>query len=282
MGLIQRHTKDITLDIPTSKWERVVANVHQKQSPTDSGVTKMPPAKPPESHCSAANFIPEEPTSLQKLAAAAADCRGCHLYEHATQTVFGAGAAHARIVFVGEQPGDAEDKTGQPFVGPAGKLFDKALIAAGISREETYVTNAVKHFKYQLKGKRRLHDKPRRIEVQACLPWLLAELEQIKPDLVVCLGATAAQALMGHNFKVTQHRGEFFPSTYAPRIMATVHPSSILRARDDETRHQEFERFVEDLRQLNDAKLRSNDGVKKDAKTTRVRRIKADRDRLSS
>lgn len=242
----------------------------------------MPPGKPPQCHCSAADFLPEKPRSLKKLAAAAADCRGCDLYKNATQTVFGAGAPNARIVFVGEQPGDAEDKAGQPFVGPAGKLFDKALMAAGISREETYVTNAVKHFKYQLKGKRRIHDKPRQIEVQACMPWLLAELEQIKPDLVVCLGATAAQALLGKNFKVTQHRGEFFSSTYAPRIMATVHPSSILRARDDETRHREFERFVEDLRKLNDVELRSISGAKKDEKTTRVRQIKADRDRLSS
>lgn len=154
----------------------------------------MPPSKPPERHCSAADFLPEKPRSLKKLAAAAADCKGCDLYKSATQTVFGAGAPNARIVFVGEQPGDAEDKAGQPFVGPAGKLFDKALMAAGISREETYVTNAVKH---------------------------------------VCLGATAAQALMGKSFKVTEHRGEFFPSAYAPRIMATVHPSSILRARDE-------------------------------------------------
>lgn len=212
----------------------------------------MPPRKPPNvdsENRSAADFMPEKRT-LKNMKEAAAGCRGCDLYQCATQTVFGEGSAHARLLFVGEQPGDAEDKAGKPFVGPAGKLFDKALLAAGIPREQTYVTNIVKHFKFDWRGKRRIHSKPRQVEVYACMPWLLAEIEAVKPDVVVLLGATAAQALLGKSFRITRERGHLMPSEYAPHIMATVHPSSILRAPDDATRHMEFQRFVEDLREL--------------------------------
>jgi DNA polymerase len=197
---------------------------------------------------SAAPWVPPHAT-LERLRQAAAACQGCELYQHATQTVFGEGRAQARLVLVGEQPGDSEDRQGHPFVGPAGRLLDKCLVEAGIDRSLVYVTNAVKHFKFQMVGHRRLHKKPSNREVAACHPWLLAELEQIAPDLIVALGATAAQAMLGKDFKVTQRRGEIIEATLpgARAILATVHPSSLLRAPDDETRELETRRFIADL-----------------------------------
>jgi len=196
---------------------------------------------------SAADYLPNR-MSLKSLRAAAARCHGCDLYKDATQTVFGEGKARARIMFVGEQPGDGEDKLGHPFVGPAGKLLYKAMQAAGIAESDIYITNAVKHFKFVWRGKRRIHAKPRRIEVMACRPWLQAELEEVRPSVVVALGATAAQALMGASFRLTHHRGEFVASDLAPRVLATVHPSAILRAPDEETRHAEMVKFIADLK----------------------------------
>ena len=182
---------------------------------------------------SAADFIPPRAT-LPKLRAAAAGCRGCDLWLDATQTVFGEGAARAAVMFVGEQPGDQEDRVGRPFVGPAGRLFDEALDAAGIDRGLVYVTNAVKHFKFvrQELVKRRLHKKPNAAQVRACNPWLREEIRVVKPKLVVALGSTAAQALLGNAFRVTQHRGEVVASEWAGPVLATVHPSSVLRAPD--------------------------------------------------
>jgi DNA polymerase len=198
---------------------------------------------------SAARFIPERPT-LKKLQVAAAGCTACPLWKTGTQTVFGGGSAHAKVVFVGEQPGNDEDLAGKPFVGPAGKLLDKCLNEAGIDRDEVYVTNAVKHFKWEPSGKRRLHKKPNSREIAACRPWLEAELAVLKPEVVVALGATAAQTLLGKDFRVTQQRGELIESPLARFVMATVHPSSILRAPDDVKRHEERARFVEDLRKV--------------------------------
>jgi uracil-DNA glycosylase family protein len=196
---------------------------------------------------SAADFIPARPT-LPKLREAAADCRGCDLWLDATQTVFGEGAAHASVMFVGEQPGDQEDRAGRPFVGPAGRLFDEALEAAGIDRGEVYVTNAVKHFKFvrQELIKRRLHKKPNAAQVRACNPWLREEIRLVKPKLVVALGSTAAQALLGASFRVTQHRGEVVESEWAGPVLATVHPSSVLRA-PDEYRADARREFFEDV-----------------------------------
>jgi uracil-DNA glycosylase len=185
--------------------------------------------------------------SLKTLRAEAARCTRCELYRRATQTVFGEGTRRARVMLVGEQPGDREDLEGRPFVGPAGRLLDQALVAAGIDRGEVYVTNAVKHFKWEPRGKRRIHQKPNAREIAACRPWLDAELAAVRPEVVVALGATAAQALFGRAFKVTKMRGREVPSTLAPHALATVHPSSILRAPDDETRHRELRAFVEDL-----------------------------------
>ena len=196
----------------------------------------------------AARFIPPK-ASLTQLKEISKGCTACHLYKLGTQTVFGAGAKHARVVFVGEQPGNEEDLKGEPFVGPAGKLLDKALVSAGIDRDQTYVTNVVKHFKWEPRGKRRIHKKPNALEIAACKPWFEAEVARLKPDVVVCLGATAAQAILSRSFKVTQHRGELITdSPYAPTVIATVHPSSILRAPDDETRHEEMRRFIDDLK----------------------------------
>ncbi|MDQ6884209.1 MAG: UdgX family uracil-DNA binding protein [Candidatus Dormibacteraeota bacterium] len=178
----------------------------------------------------------------------AADCRACDLWENATQTVFGEGEPHARVILVGEQPGDREDIEGKPFVGPAGRLLDEALIEAGIDRRTVYVTNAVKHFKWKPQGKRRLHQKPNAAEIAACRPWLDAEIALLKPKLVVCLGATAAQDLLGAAFRVTQQRGQFIQRPGLPLLMATVHPSSILRAPDEESRQLERRAFVKDLR----------------------------------
>ena len=198
---------------------------------------------------SAAPFVPENPT-LRKLKIAAGGCTGCPLYKTATQTVFGEGRPEAKVMFVGEQPGNDEDLQGKPFVGPAGKLLDQALEEAGINRDEVYVTNMVKHFKWEPKGKRRIHKKPNAREIAACRPWLEAELEVVKPEVLVCLGATATQGLLGRDFRVSEQRGEFIESELAPHVMATVHPSSILRAPDDETRRAERKRFVDDLKKL--------------------------------
>jgi uracil-DNA glycosylase len=185
--------------------------------------------------------------TLEQLREAARGCRACHLWENATQTVFGEGSSDAEIVFVGEQPGDKEDLEGRPFVGPAGLLFDDALEQAGIDRSRTYVTNVVKHFKWQPRGKRRIHQKPNAAEIAACRPWLDAELTLLKPKVLVCLGATAAQALLGRQFRVSKDRGVPVESDLAPVVMATVHPSSILRSDD---REAEMALFVEDLRRI--------------------------------
>jgi uracil-DNA glycosylase family protein len=186
--------------------------------------------------------------SLAELQKASKHCTACDLWKIGTQTVFGAGTSSAEIMFVGEQPGDQEDIEGKPFVGPAGKLLNTALEKAGIDRTKVYVTNAVKHFKWEPRGKRRIHKKPNAAEITACRPWLEAEIAALKPKLIVCLGATAAQSLLGRDFRVTQHRGEFLKSPLAPFVMATVHPSSILRAPDDDTRHEEMRRFIADLK----------------------------------
>jgi uracil-DNA glycosylase len=199
---------------------------------------------------SAAQFMPERKT-LATLREAAVGCRGCDLYKRGTQTVFGEGRSRARIMLVGEQPGNDEDLAGHPFVGPAGRVLDRGLAAVGIPREDVYVTNVVKHFKWEPRGKRRIHAKPNRMEIGACLPWLRAELDVVKPEAVVCLGATAAQALLGPRFRVTQERGRWVPSAVAGRpVLATVHPSAILRAPDDEARRREFDAFVDDLRHV--------------------------------
>jgi uracil-DNA glycosylase len=191
-------------------------------------------------------LLPIGPT-LASVKEVAAGCKACDLYLKGTQTVFGEGPARARIMLVGEQPGDAEDIAGHPFVGPAGRLLDRALQEAGIDRRLVYVTNIVKHFKWEPRGKRRIHAKPNAGEVAACRPWLETELALVKPRVLVCLGATAAQALLGRSFKVSQQRGELVPSPLAPIVTATVHPSSILRAADDEARREEMRLFVADL-----------------------------------
>jgi DNA polymerase len=197
----------------------------------------------------AATLIPRRPT-IGKLQEAARGCEACPLWKTGTQTVFGEGSRHAKVVFVGEQPGNDEDLAGKPFVGPAGKLLDRALVEAGIDRDEVYVTNVVKHFKWEPKGKRRIHKKPNAREIAACRPWLDAEIDLLKPAVVVCLGATASQALLGKGFKVSQRRGELVHSPLGPHAVATVHPSSILRAPDDETRRADYARFVEDIKKI--------------------------------
>jgi uracil-DNA glycosylase family protein len=204
----------------------------------------MPKKPPPKT---AADFIPARPT-LTNARDAAQDCKGCDLWMRGTQTVFGEGSRKAELMLVGEQPGDAEDLSGHPFVGPAGKLLDRALADAGIDRGAVYVTNVVKHFKWEPRGKRRIHKKPSATQIAACRPWLDTEIALVKPGAIVCLGATAAQALLGRAFKVTAHRGALVPSPLAPVVVATVHPSSILRAPDDESRHLEMEKFTADLR----------------------------------
>jgi DNA polymerase len=192
-------------------------------------------------------LIPSNPT-LKNVRDAAKRCQACDLWKIGTQTVFGEGAANAKLMLVGEQPGNEEDLSGHPFVGPAGKLLSRALEDAGIDRSSVYVTNVVKHFKWEPRGKRRIHKKPNRAEVVACHPWIQTEIELLKPRIIVCLGSTAAQALIDPKFKVTQHRGERMRSPLAPVVMATVHPSSILRAPDDEARRHEMQAFVRDLR----------------------------------
>lgn len=196
---------------------------------------------------SAAALLPDRPT-LPALREAAAGCTACPLHLTGTQTVFGEGLARARVVLVGEQPGDREDLEGRPFVGPSGRLLDEALEEAGIDRDAAFVTNAVKHFKWRARGKRRIHQKPNAAEIAACRPWLDAELAVVQPEVLVCLGATAAQALLGRSFRVTRDRGRLVESELAPATLATVHPSSILRAGDDESRRRERALFVDDLR----------------------------------
>ena len=199
------------------------------------------PKRPPKS---AADFIPPRPT-LKSARNAAKSCRGCDLWKTGTQTVFGEGPGKATVMFVGEQPGDAEDVSGHPFVGPAGSLLNRALAEAGIDRTAVYVTNVVKHFKWEPRGKRRIHKKPRPGEISACRPWLDTEIALVKPRVIVCLGATAAQALLGRQFRVTKERGRPVDSPLAPNVLATIHPSAILRSDDRET---EFAAFVDDLR----------------------------------
>jgi DNA polymerase len=188
--------------------------------------------------------------SLPKARDAAKGCTACDLHARATQTVFGEGSRDARVVLIGEQPGDREDVMGKPFVGPAGGILDRALEEAGIDRSTVYVTNVVKHFKWRPRGKRRLHEKPNAVEIAACRHWLDLELELIGPDVVVCLGSTAAQALLGRQFRVTRDRGVWVESEIAPHVIATIHPSAILRAPDDATRDEEMKRFIADLRKV--------------------------------
>src|SRR5213080_2177554 len=217
------------------KTNRTRVAIHNRNMRTDAEEFARP-AQPPDT------------TSWSALRDAAKDCEACHLYQRATQTVFGEGPKEALIMLVGEQPGDYEDVAGKPFVGPAGKIMDQAFEEAGIDRSDVYVTNAVKHFKWEPRGKRRIHKKPNSREIVACRPWLEAELRLVKPTLLVCLGATAAQAIFGPSFRVTRERGKVLSSKFAPKVLATVHPSSLLRQPDEESRHREYKRFVADLR----------------------------------
>jgi len=191
-------------------------------------------------------------TTLDALRDQAAGCRACPLWKTGTQTVFGEGASGSQVMLVGEQPGDQEDKAGRPFVGPAGRLLDEALDAAGIDREAAYVTNVVKHFKWEARGKRRIHAKPSWSEVAACRPWLDGELEAVHPQVLVCLGATAAQALLGRAFRVTRQRGTWVDSDLAPHVTATIHPSAILRQQTDVDRRREMAAFIDDLKVVAD------------------------------
>jgi DNA polymerase len=200
-----------------------------------------------EQKAGAAQFVPDS-ASLPELSSAVQECRGCNLYKDATQAVFGSGPSSARIMFVGEQPGDQEDRQGKPFVGPAGALLDEALADAGITREIVYVTNAVKHFKFEPRGKKRIHKKPGSYEINACLPWLEAEFRAVHPELVICLGATAARAILGPKFKLMQQRGTVLETDHGFKVLATIHPSAILRAPDPEARHTSFQMLVEDLK----------------------------------
>jgi DNA polymerase len=200
---------------------------------------------------------PSASRTIAGLRQAARNCHACDLYRQATQVVLGAGPVKASIIFVGEQPGNDEDLRGLPFVGPAGKLLDRALAEAGIQRSEVYLTNVVKHFKFEERGKRRIHKKPDASEISACRPWLEAEISLIKPKMIVCLGATAAQAILGHAYRVTKERGKFVEHPWAPCVTATVHPSAILRAPDEEQRHRQYQEFVSDLKQVR-SKLRDD------------------------
>ena len=208
-----------------------------------------PPAHAPKPGEPVPNLLPDRPT-IDSVREVAAGCKACDLYKRGTHTVFGEGPKRAEIMLVGEQPGDAEDLAGHPFVGPAGKLLDRALEEAGIDRTVVYVTNVVKHFKWELRGKRRIHAKPNAAEISTCRPWLDTEIALVKPRVLVCLGATAAQALLGKTFKVSTQRGDFVESSLAPLVTATVHPSSILRAPDDQVRRDEMKRFVADLKKV--------------------------------
>ena len=201
---------------------------------------------------SASEFVPEG-GGLKAAREAAAGCRGCHLYEHATQTVFGEGPRTARIMLVGEMPGDREDREGHPFVGPAGRELDRALETAGIARKELYLTNVVKHFSFEERGKRRIHQTPRKSEVDACMPWLDTEIKLIRPRGIVTLGATAAKALLGPGFRLTQHRGELLESELAPVVAATIHPSAIVRDRDEASRNAERQALADELRAVAEA-----------------------------
>jgi DNA polymerase len=205
----------------------------------------MPKTEP----STAAELIPPN-ADLDTLRKSAADCQACDLWKLGTQTVFGEGTRRASLLFVGEQPGNEEDLSGRPFVGPAGRVLATALEEAGIPREKVYITNIVKHFRWEPRGKRRIHKKPNSAQIAACKPWLQAEINVVKPRIVVCLGATAAQALIGKDFKVTQRRGELIESALAPFVMATIHPSAILRASDDQARRDEMRRFIDDLKRV--------------------------------
>jgi len=217
------------------KTNGVRLSIHYRRMPTKTEEYARP-ATPPDT------------SSLAEVREASRECTACHLYKRATQTIFGEGPNGAPIMLVGEQPGDYEDVAGKPFVGPAGKIMDQALEEAGIDRSDVYVTNAVKHFKWEPRGKRRIHKKPNSREIAACRPWLEAELRLVKPTLLVCLGATAAQAIFGPSFRVTRERGKVLSSRFAPKVLATVHPSSLLRQPDEESRQREYKRFVLDLR----------------------------------
>jgi DNA polymerase len=195
----------------------------------------------------AEKFLPAR-LNLKELREASAICRGCDLYKNATQTVFGEGPRRTPMILLGETPGDEEDRQGRPFVGPAGRLLDSALDEVGLARDDVYVTNAVKHFRWEPRGKRRIHKKPSTRQIEACKPWLHAEILVTKPEIIVCLGATAAQVMLGRNFRITQHRGKFFKSQHAAWLMATYHPSAIVRAPDKDDRDRKRAEFVEDLR----------------------------------
>jgi len=216
--------------------------------PRDFVKSPRKPRAQPESSQGAAALIPPSPT-LPVLQKVSKSCKACDLWKLGTQTVFGEGPARARVMFVGEQPGDSEDRAGHPFVGPAGKMLDEALSEVGIDRDDVYVTNVVKHFKWEAaqRGKRRIHKKPRHSEIEACRPWLDAELQVVRPEVLVCLGASAAQALLGKDFRVMRDRGTLMKSDLAPNVMATAHPASILRAPDSESREQARREFVRDL-----------------------------------
>ena len=220
----------------------------------------------------AESFVPSQAT-LAELREAAQGCRGCDLYKNATQAVLGEGPEQARMVLIGEQPGDKEDMEGHPFVGPAGRLLDRALADAGVDRSEVYITNAVKHFKFDSRGRRRIHKKPGLTEVQACRPWLEAELALLRPQVIVCLGATAAMSVMGRDFRLTQHRGEFFEHPWASLVLATVHPSALLRVLDDDQRHLEYRQFVDDLK-LARARLDENVPESRSQAASRTDRIR--------
>ena len=240
--------------LTSKKVDVEIASIRQRRLRKVFGPVQVPEkvvGKTPAAVIATPEQIPTH-APLSVLRHSAATCHACELWKTATQTVFGEGSPRAPVMFVGEQPGDQEDRQGRPFVGPAGKLLDQALAEAGIDRAEVYVTNVVKHFKWSAaeRGKRRIHKKPRASEIGACRPWLDAELEAVKPEVLVCLGASAAQALLGKNFRVTQERGKLVESSLAPHVIATVHPSSILRAPDDEARHAQMKAFVEDLIQV--------------------------------
>jgi DNA polymerase len=212
----------------------------------------MPRAKTNHAEDASAENLIAKGSSLPALRAAAADCRACELWKHASQTVFGEGTAQAEVMLIGEQPGDQEDREGRPFVGPAGKLLDEALSEAGISRSQVYVTNVVKHFKWSPadRGKRRIHEKPRYDEIRACRPWLDSELAAVQPQVIVCLGATAAQTVFGRDFRVSRQRGRLVNTGLAPKAIATLHPSAILRAPDAESRQSMKRTFVADLKKV--------------------------------
>ena len=236
----------MTLEMPSRHWATLPETdiltqlIHDADSRVLTMIEKQAPSAQP--------FVPPS-RDVRDLARAAKGCQGCELYKYATQTVFGEGPAKARVMLVGEQPGDQEDLAGKPFIGPAGQLFDRAMAEAELDRSQFYVTNAVKHFKFTERGKRRIHEKPAGLEISACRPWLEAEMAAVEPELIVCLGATAAQALMGRDFRITKERGQLFTHRWAKGLMATIHPSAILRA-PDERRAEEYALFVQDLRRI--------------------------------